>query len=122
MLTCRDKHTHPFCPSRLSVAADKKEQQQSDLLRLTAQYCGLSLKANALNVIKPTQDPSASACKDFNLFQEKITLKKLEKLTRGMAACVSGSHSHNLPADVEIVVALVRKTHTYTFVYIQPQK
>ena len=50
MLTCRDKHTHPFCPSRLSVAADKKEEQKSDLLRLTAQYCGLSLKANALNV------------------------------------------------------------------------
>ena len=34
-----------------------------------------------------------------------------------MAAGVSGSHSHNLPADVEIVVTLVRKTHTYTNVY-----
>ena len=34
-----------------------------------------------------------------------------------MAAGVSGSHSHNLPVDVEIVVTLVRKTHTYTNVY-----
>ena len=35
-----------------------------------------------------------------------------------MAAGVSGSHSHNLPADVEIVVTLVRETHTYTNVVV----
>ena len=35
-----------------------------------------------------------------------------------MAAGVSGSHSHNLPADVEIVVTLVRKTHMYTNVIV----
>ena len=35
-----------------------------------------------------------------------------------MAAGVSGSHSHNLPADVEIVVTLVRKTQTYTNVIV----
>ena len=34
-----------------------------------------------------------------------------------MAAGVSGSRSHNWPADIEIVVTLVRKTHLYRFVY-----